>query len=268
MLTATSTPGGSPYLNAQTLTAYAALISALVGGGCAALIAQLSTRKRTEAETRLREAEAKRADAEAERADAEAERSKAETARLLREMNQPLSPQPPPGSTPRGWFLTGSNPEDYDIGTDTTVAHSGTRSGFIAAQPSPRGFGTLMQEFSAEHFQSTRQRLSAYIKTAGVERWAALWMRVDGPDGKVLAFDNMQDRPISGTRDWRSYHIVLDVPEDSEAIAFGVLLNGPGRVWLDDIQITLVGQDTPTTSKEHTLEPAPINLDFEQTDRP
>ena len=36
--------------------------------------------------------------------------------------------------------------------------------------------------------------------------WAGLWMRVDkGKD--MVAFDNMQDRPIKGTTDWQRYYI-------------------------------------------------------------
>lgn len=184
-------------------------------------------------------------------------------------MNEPSAPQPPRASAPPpGWFVAGSSSEDYDTGTDTIVAYSGTRSGYIASRPSPRGFGTLMQIFSAEPLRNTRQQLTAYIKTADVERSAALWMRADGPDDKTLALDNMDDRPISGTRDWRPYRIVLDIPGNADAIAFGVLLQGPGRVWIDDIQIKPVGQDTPTTGSGYRLEPAPTNLDFEQPDNP
>ncbi len=36
-------------------------------------------------------------------------------------------------------------------------------------------------------------------------------MRVDkGP--KMLAFDNMQDRPIKGASNWQRYAVVLEVP--------------------------------------------------------
>ncbi len=143
------------------------------------------------------------------------------------------------------------------------MAHSGNRSGLIASRPRPRGFGTLMQTFRAERFLDTRLRLSAYIRVEAVERWAGLWMRVDGPDAQTLAFDNMQDRPISGTLDWRMYQIVLDVPPDAEAIAFGVLLEGPGRVWLDDMAFAAVDGDVPTTGVRPLPVPLnPVNLDF------
>jgi hypothetical protein len=61
-------------------------------------------------------------------------------------------------------------------------------------------------------------------------------MRVDGPDGEMI-LDDMGDRAISGTRDWRMYDVILDVDETAEAIAFGVHLEGSGRLWLDDVQL-------------------------------
>jgi hypothetical protein len=46
----------------------------------------------------------------------------------------------------------------------------------------------------------------------------------------------MQDRPISGTRDWYDVDIVLNVPPESESISFGILLQGTGTVWLDNVR--------------------------------
>jgi erythromycin esterase len=89
------------------------------------------------------------------------------------------------------------------------------------------------------------------VKASCVEQTAGVWMRVDGPDtpktGKSLGFDNMQNRPITGTSDWTRYDIVLDVPTDATAIAFGIRLSGKGQVWLDDVTLTTVSPDVPTT---------------------
>jgi hypothetical protein len=71
-------------------------------------------------------------------------------------------------------------------------------------------------------------------------------MRVDGPQG-VLAFDNMQSRPIKGTADWKRCDVVLDVSSDASAIAFGLLLAGPGQVWFDDLHIEAVDSTVPVT---------------------
>jgi hypothetical protein len=232
-------------LNDQLLVAIA---SSLLGGASVAFITQLSTRKRTQAEAR--------------KIDAETELTRAQTTKMLSEMQ--VQPQRTPGGSapPSGWFLAGS--DDYEVGTDAATAHSGTKSGFIASRGQPHGFGTLMQQFKAERFRANRLRMSAYVKTADVEQWAGLWMRVDGSNGETLAFDNMQGRPICGTTEWRLYRVVLDVPKASDAIAFGALLVGSGRLWLDDVQFEPVGDDVPTTGAEVQLQPSgPINLDFD-----
>jgi hypothetical protein len=63
----------------------------------------------------------------------------------------------------------------------------------------------------------------------------------------MLAFDNMQNRPIKGTTDWKQYESILDVPEEAANIAFGVLLSGAGKAWLNDVKFEIVGSQVPTT---------------------
>ncbi len=65
---------------------------------------------------------------------------------------------------------------------------------------------------------------------------------------KGISFDNMQSRPIKGTVDWRKYEIVLDVPQQTAGIYFGVLLAGSGGVWLSNVQLEIVGEGVPTTA--------------------
>jgi RNA polymerase sigma factor (sigma-70 family) len=161
-----------------------------------------------------------------------------------------------------GWFLNGSHPQNYEEGVDQHVKRSGSASGYFKSKFSgPGGSGTLMQMCGAETFRGKRVRLSSFVKSEGVEPWAGLWMRVDDPIGKILAFDNMQDRPIMGISDWQKYEVVLDVPQNSAQIAFGILLAAKGQVWLDDLQIEVVGQEVPTTDKGSS-QIRPQNLNF------
>ena len=171
-----------------------------------------------------------------------------------------------------GWFEAGSHPNDYAMGADRRITYSGTASGTIQAKNGrSEGFGTLMQVFDASGYQGQRLRLRGYVKANAVEDWAGLWMRVDNASGQVLSFDNMEDRVIQGTTDWQPYDIVLDVPVESNNIAFGLLLAGQGQVWMDNLQFEVVDDSTPTTSMN--LEPSstsarqltesPANLSFE-----
>jgi hypothetical protein len=151
-------------------------------------------------------------------------------------------------TAPAGWSVAGSHPSEYEMGLDRATRRSGAASAFLRGRtPTAGGFGTLMQEIDAADYRGRRVRLSGFSKAAGVAGWAGLWMRVDGPQG-VLAFDNMQSRPIKGTGAWKRCEVVLDVPSGATAIWFGLLLSGPGQVWFDDLQVEAVDGTVPVTA--------------------
>jgi hypothetical protein len=166
-------------------------------------------------------------------------------------------------SVPRGWFLAGTKPAEYEAGIDGDQLYQGHASAFLKSKaPSVDGFGTLMQSIRAEEYKGKRVRLSGFVKSREVVSWAGLWMRVDqGKD--MITFDNMQDRPIKGTSGWQRYDVVLDVSPDSTGIAFGILLDGTGKVWLSDTKFDVVGRDVPSTGTGDKKAPDnPVNLDF------
>ncbi len=120
-----------------------------------------------------------------------------------------------------------------------------------------------MQNISPDSYRGERIRLSAQIKSDTIEDWAGLWLRVDGKEKNSLQFDNMRDRPITGTTSWNRYEIVLDVPDDSTNLAFGVLVSGPGTVWLDGLEIDVVSKSTPKTGLDNTRSDTIVNGSFE-----
>jgi hypothetical protein len=164
---------------------------------------------------------------------------------------------------PSGWYAWGSGRNDYEFGVDDRVYHAGKRSGFTRSIRPSEGFGALSQIFKADAYRGKRLKMTAFVRTQDVENAAGLWMRVDGPDGKLLGFDNMSTRPIKGTTGWTKYQIVLDVPESSIDIAFGTLLDGEGEIWCDTFSFEVVDQNTPTTAMDLDYPGQPVNLDFE-----
>ena len=130
---------------------------------------------------------------------------------------------------PDGWSLAGNDRDAYEAGVAQDADRSGAVATLSSTTPSPEGFGTLMQTVDAEAFRGKRVHMTAYVRTEGVSEWAGLWVRVDGAGSPApaLAFDNMQDRPITGTSGWAPYSVVVDVPETAHAVAFGALLDGP-----------------------------------------
>jgi hypothetical protein len=84
---------------------------------------------------------------------------------------------------------------------------------------------------------------------------------------KSLSFDNMQDRPVTGTSDWTRCEIVLDVPEESGTLNFGALISGTGKIWFDNISFEILDNKTPVIPKDFSSLPVPEkqeNLDFEE----
>jgi hypothetical protein len=166
-------------------------------------------------------------------------------------------------TTMKSWILAGDRPHDYEQGVDPEVLFNGKKSAYLRSKGlGPEGFGTLMQTFQARAYSGKRLRYSAYVKSEEVEKWAGLWMRIDGPQVGMLGFDNMQNRPIKDTTDWQRYEIVLDIPKESTNIAFGILLDGSGQVWLSDIQFAEVPNDIPVTDLSKSFPDQPENLDF------
>ena len=159
---------------------------------------------------------------------------------------------------PSGWFKGGRPAENYEIGTDAGTTRAGKASVFVRARiPGPGGFGTIMQVHRADEFRGKRVRLRGYIKAANVEDWAGFWLRVDPADlnGRPLAFENMADRPVRGSRDWGPHHIVLDVPDDAALLHYGLLLSGDGTVWASDVQVEVVARTVPLTTPSHCCSP-------------
>lgn len=171
------------------------------------------------------------------------------------------------GNEIKGWFLSGSNPYDYEMDVDHNHVYQGNVSAILQSKNSKKSnsFGTMMQQFNAKLYKNSRVKLSAFIKTESITESSGLWMRVDDKYEDILQFDNMSDRPIKGTKNWNIYSVVLDVPEESEVISFGILLNGPGKVWIDNIKFTKVNKNVPSTNmnQRKDLLDEPVNLSFE-----
>lgn len=167
----------------------------------------------------------------------------------------------------KGWFLSGSHPFNYEMGVDREVVHQGRLSGFLRSKTVQgiEEFATMMQAFKADRYRGKRIKFSGFVKTENVQQFVGLWMRIDSASDDILQFDNMGNRPITGTNNWNQYSVVLDVPENSAVISFGVLLSGPGHVWVDQFSFVEVDKSVESTNLETHPEllEEPLNLSFE-----
>ena len=166
---------------------------------------------------------------------------------------------------PKGWSASGDAPYKYEMGLEPSVTYENRPCVTIKDGPDPSEFAALCQTFKADAYHGKRLRFSAAVRSADVENCAALFMRVGGAGDKMLAFDNMRNRQITGSNEWAHHVIVLEVAEDAETIVFGMLLSLNGQAWMADVHLDVVGTDVPTTDILEELVPdSPVNLEFEE----
>src|SRR5204863_2793905 len=104
-----------------------------------------------------------------------------------------------------------------------------------------------MQTIKADEYLGQRVRLSAWVK-AGDAGKPRIWMRIDGQNGEVLAFDNMDNRSKRGSFNWQLQQIVLNVNKSAVLINFGFMLEGHGVAWIDDVSLDVVDRKVKDTS--------------------
>jgi hypothetical protein len=127
----------------------------------------------------------------------------------------------------------------------------------LKTSPHVPSFGVATATFPVREADGKRIRFSGYIKTDRVtDGYAGLWWRVDGELGKMLAFDNMQNRGATGTVDWKRYQIGLPASVNARNINFGVLQTGKGTAWFDSLAIQ---------TDDAAYSGASLDLDFEST---
>jgi hypothetical protein len=168
---------------------------------------------------------------------------------------------------PEGWFRAGNNSSEFKTSIDNEVHQNGERSIFIESfNPGQKEFETIMQTINAKKYLGKRLKLKGFIKSDDVKGSCSIWMRIDGPNRENLGFDNLYGRNVSGTTDWKEYIIVLDVPIKSVSINYGLMLNGDGKAWFDNLSISEVDKSVEVTNlnKEPVLPEDPRNLDFEK----
>ena len=188
------------------------------------------------------------------------------------------------------WGLRGRAPKDFVVAADQRILTSGKSSASIEAVGLSSGWGTLHQFTNAKDLRGKRVEFSADIRTVAVALRASIFVRADDARGNAVALDNMWfnyngdvkgpamlNRSLSGDNEWTTEHVVLDIPLEATTVSYGAILEGAGKMWIDNAHLEIVGSDTPITAivRSATMlqqpvspltgqPPSPRNLDFER----
>ncbi|MHA3047742.1 S41 family peptidase [Riemerella anatipestifer] len=160
---------------------------------------------------------------------------------------------------PTNWDNFG-NP-NYIISLDSNYVKSGKYAAsieFKEGNPGFKAWGFTLPD----NYDGKKITLSGYIKTENVtDGYAGLWMRID----PKIAFDNMGNRGITGTTDWTKYEVTLNMnPQKTKNIVIGGLLVGKGKMWIDDLKITIDGKNLADLKPlERKLLPADKDNEFD-----
>jgi erythromycin esterase len=138
---------------------------------------------------------------------------------------------------PQGWRF---HPlKNYSVSLDSVTVKSGKYSVAIEFT----GDSTYFQYVACtlpNNYIGKNITLSGYIKTENVDGFAGLFIQID----PGIGFDNMEKDSVAGTNDWQRYEVSLDMnPPETQQIIFGGMLTGKGKMWLDDLHITIDGKD-------------------------
>ena len=139
---------------------------------------------------------------------------------------------------PQGWNISAR--PGYSVSLDSLNKKSGKYSILIESIEDSADFQSISYTIPS-NYDGQQITLSGYIKTENVtDGYAGLWMRID----PRIAFDNMEKRGITGTKDWAQYEITLPMnPTKTTQIVLGGLLSGKGKMWIDNLVVTIDGKD-------------------------
>jgi len=140
-------------------------------------------------------------------------------------------------SLPIGW--TGGPKSTLSL--DETVFHRGNAAGRITRVGGESSkFSSLTTRLSAD-IAGTKLTFTAWVRSNDVVGHFGLWMRQDRRTGPV-DFVNNYALGLKGDQGWQEISISTDLVDNAREISLGLVLNGTGTVWIDDVRIEVDGK--------------------------
>jgi len=142
----------------------------------------------------------------------------------------------------------------YQFKVDTAVKHSGKQSLMLTRVDSVGGSTYCSSLFwRPAKYEGREIEFKAWLKFENVTDFVSIMINQYDTEGYSLGFKSLQSEKIHGTKDWKLYSVKVPLSSKSQSLAFGCILGGGGKLWMDDIQVLIDGKD---------ISVAPINPNF------
>jgi RNA polymerase sigma factor (sigma-70 family) len=149
------------------------------------------------------------------------------------------------------WALGGSFTENavQSHWQDYSAATGHGTAVLSASVPEPEGFAWLAQEIFADDYRGTSVTFRGQFRTPGTSGGGGLFLRVTKssivhvPSTAQAALADPMNHIVTITNHagWTTHAVTAPIQHDTDTIAFGVFLTGPGRIELRDPEVTPAG---------------------------
>jgi hypothetical protein len=120
--------------------------------------------------------------------------------------------------------------------------------------PQPEGIAWLAQEIFADDYRGAAVTFRGKFRTPEGTGRAGLFLRAMKPqhDLPVTAQAALADPanhivPLRGPGEWITHEVTAPIPDDTNTLAFGLFLAGPGQIELRDAELTRDGLASSAT---------------------
>jgi uncharacterized protein (TIGR03437 family) len=144
------------------------------------------------------------------------------------------------GEHPPDWKVT--TPDGFSVALTDEGCIEGAQCAVISgtSEVANQTFGLLATSVDDASYILRRIRLRGAVRVENGSS-AQMWLRVDKIGGGNSFFYNMTDQKIRSIA-WNYYEIDAPVAADTLQIVFGVFLTTPGKGWVDDITLEVIGE--------------------------
>lgn len=148
------------------------------------------------------------------------------------------------------WGIGGPNSRDYRVCED---ADQGAPAPSVLIEGNgASGFIALTRYQWDESYRARRVRFTLQLRVEQRTALLGLFLRADKQGhAKELAFVNssMQGDTVSESNGWVERQLELDIPVETDSLAFGVYLQGAGAAWIDNPVVELVDDASLTAHR-------------------